>query len=333
MPAHVLTQLKQPLRKETRPDPVPRAREAVVQLQAAALNRRDYWITQGLYPGIKLPVVPGSDGAGVVRQLGPGVDPAWQDREVVFYPGIDWGEDQTTQGPRFRVLGMPDDGTFATAVRVPACLLFPKPPHLNWHEAAALPLAGVTAWRAVFTQGRLQAGQHVLITGVGGGVAALALQLAVAAGARAWVTSSSPRKIQQAVGLGAQGGLDYTHAGWAKELLKLSGPFSLIVDSAGGEGYAQLLELAAPGGRVVSYGATAGRPPTLDLFRVFWKQLHLVGSTLGSPQDFAALLEFVTRHQIRPVVDRVFPLDDVNTALDTLAQTRQFGKLVLDCSA
>lgn len=357
MQAVVFAGVGEPLVCLERPDLEPREGQVIVELKAAAMNRRDYFITQGLYPGIKTPVVLGSDGSGIVAQVGRGVSESWLGREVVFYPGIDWGDNPSAQSRAFRVLGMPDDGTFATSVAVPAELLYAKPPHLSWQEAAALPLAGVTAYRAVFVQGMLRQGaspkmgqaagvhdlepgpsaeqppraQHVLITGIGGGVATFALQFAVAIGAEVWVTSSSPRKIQHAVSLGAKGGFDYRNTGWHRELIKLSGPIDLIVDGAGGGGYAALIEAAAPGARIVNYGATAGRPPELDLFKVFWKQLHLVGSTLGSPRDFAAMLDHVNQHRIRPVVDQVFALDDAPTAIARMAQSPQFGKLVLNC--
>jgi NADPH:quinone reductase-like Zn-dependent oxidoreductase len=331
MQAVVFTGVDQPLACETRPELQPHEGQAVVELKAAALNRRDFWITRGLYPGIKTPCVLGSDGAGVVARIGQGVSESWLGREVILYPGIDWGQNPEAQGRTFRVLGMPDDGTFATSVAVPAELLFPKPPHLSWQEAAALPLAGVTAYRAVCVQGTVRAGQRVLVTGIGGGVATYALQFALAAKADVWVTSSSPRKIQHAVSLGAKGGFDYRNAGWYRELLKLSGPLDLIVDSAGGDGYADLIEAAGMRGRIVSYGATAGRPAGLDLFKVFWKQLHLIGSTLGSPQDFESMLDLVNRCHLRPVIDQVFSLDDAQQAIARMERAPQFGKLVLNC--
>jgi len=215
---------------------------------------------------------------------------------------------------------------------VPAMQLHPKPAHLNWQEAAALPLAGVTAYRAVFSQGGLEAGQTVLITGIGGGVATFALQFAVAAGAKVWVTSSSPHKIQRAVTLGAQGGFDYTNETWTKECAKLAGAPELIIDSAGGAGYGALLHLAAPGGRIVNYGSTAGPPPKLDLFKIFWKQLRIQGSTMGSPRDFAAMLKLVDQHGIKPVIDATFPLAEGNRALEQMKTSPQFGKYVLTCS-
>ena len=330
MKSLVLTELKTPLQLEERPDLEPGDGEVVVQLKAAALNRRDYWITQGLYPGIEPPVTLGSDGAGVISKIGSGVEGISNGDEVLINPGWNWGEDESAQASRFQILGVPRDGTFATEVLVPADAVHARPRHLNWHEAAALPLAGVTAFRAVFSQGQLQAGENVLVTGIGGGVATFALQFAKAAGATVFVTSSSATKIERACELGATAGFDYTDDGWAKRLQKEHGPMNLIIDSAGGDGYAGLIDVAAPGGRIVNYGATAGPPKKFDLMKVFWKQLRVLGSTMGSPRDFAAMLEFVQSKQLRPVLDESFPLERGNEALARMRDCEQFGKIVLE---
>lgn len=329
MPALILKQIKAPLELVDREPLLPGPNEVVVQLKAAALNRRDYWITQGLYPGIAPPVVLGSDGAGVVGKTGSSLGNYWNNREVIINPGWDWGDDQRVQSESFRILGSPDDGTFATEVLVPQAYLHAKPDHLNWQQAAALPLAGVTAFRAVFSQGGLQAGETLLINGIGGGVATFALQFGVASGAEVWVTSSSTEKIERAIELGARGGFDYTRDQWWKAMAQQCSPPNLILDSAGGPGYGALLNLAAAGARIVNYGATAGAPEKLDLFKVFWKQLTLQGSTMGSPADFSAMLELVQKHNIRPIVDRVFPLAAGNEALTLMKTSPQFGKYVL----
>ena len=330
MKALTLQQLKSPLELLDRPPLRPGPSEVVVALKAAALNRRDYWITQGMYPGIELPVVLGSDGAGVVRETGSALGNYWNDREVIINPGWDWGDDQQVQSDSLRILGLPGDGTFAAEVSVPQEYLHAKPAHLDWHEAAAVPLAGVTAYRAVFSQGGLEAGETILINGIGGGVATFALQFAVAIGAKVWVTSSSQQKIERAVEMGAVGGFDYNADSWWQEMSAQAGAPNLIIDSAGGPGYGALLKLAAPGGRIVNYGATAGPPEKLDLFKVFWKQLTLQGSTMGSPADFAAMLELIEKHKIRPVIDRVFPLAAGNEALSLMKASPQFGKYVLE---
>ena len=329
MKALTLRQIKTPLELLDRNDPDPRGDEVLVKLAAAALNRRDYWITQGMYPGIEPPVVLGSDGAGIVSACGEGVDESLSGKEVILDPGINWGDHQTHQSPDYTILGLPVDGTFASEVLVSASQLHARPQHLDWHESAALPLAGVTAYRAVFSQGGLQTGENVLITGIGGGVATFALQFAVAAGANVWVTSSSGDKISRATDLGAKGGFDYTNDSWWKDMLKQAGAPNLIIDSAGGKGYGSLLNLAAPGGRVVNYGATAGPPEKVDLFKIFWKQLRIQGSTMGSPADFREMVNFTTTHEIHPIVDNVVPLADGNDAIARMKSSPQFGKVVL----
>lgn len=332
MKAQVFTRLKSPLAIEERSDLVAGEGQVVVDLKSSALNRRDYWITQGMYPGIELPVVLGSDGAGVASSLGNSVDSSWQDAEVLINPGWNWGSTARAQSGDFQILGMPTDGTFAEQVSVPADYLHRKPDHMDWHQAAALPLAGLTAYRALLTQGQLSEGQSVLITGVGGGVAGYALQFALAAGATVFVTSSSAEKLEHCVKLGAKQGFNYKEEDWHKELLEQHGPVDLIIDSAGGAGYASLIECAAFGGRIVNYGATTGPPEKLDMFSVFWKQLTLQGTTMGSPADFTAMLEFVSQHKIVPIVDEVLPLESANEALARMAAHQQFGKIVLSVS-
>ena len=323
MKALVLNEVKQPLVLQERPSPEPGSGQVTVKLKAAALNRRDYWIIQGLYPGIRCPVILGSDGAGIAD---------FKEKEVIINPGYNWGDRQEVQGNDFKILGMPDDGTFAEEIVVPQQQLFPKPEHLSWEQAAALPLAGLTAYRALFKQGRLQSSQTVVITGIGGGVACIALQLAVAAGATVIVTSSSQDKIDKAMATGATAGFLYTAEGYASQVNEQFGPVHLIVDGAGGDGYGELIDMVCPGGRIVNYGATAGIPGRLDLRKVYWKQLNLAGSTMGSPDDFAAMLDMVGRHEIRPIIDEVFALNDGNKAFEKMNISSQFGKLVLRVS-
>ena len=319
----------QPLSLESRRAADPDKGEVVVALRAAALNRRDFWITRGLYPGLQPDVVLGSDGAGVIVRVGEGVLDRRLGEEVIIDPSLSWGSREVAQSESYQILGMPNDGTFAQEVVVPEGNAVPKPEHLNWEEAAALPLAGLTAYRALVSRGGCIAGERVLVTGIGGGVATWALQFAVAMGAEAYVTSSSGDKIRRACDLGAKVGFDYRANDWGKAMVATHGPPDLIVDGAGGEGYAELVRMAAFGGRLVSYGATAGAPPSLDLFKVFWKQLSLLGSTMGSPADFRAMLDFVRTHRLRPAVDEVFSLASGNTAIERLGQATHFGKIVL----
>ncbi len=271
----------------------------------------------------------GSDGAGTVLTVGSPKDTAWVGREVIINPALDWGVNPRAQGSQFRILGLPDAGTFAEQCVVPVANLALKPSHLSWEQAAALPLTGLTAWRALFTRAQLQPGERVLITGIGGGAALIALQLAVAAGAQVWVTSSSPEKIARAISVGALGGVNYGAMNWAEALQQQAGRFEVIVDSAGGEGLAQLIDLTTPGGRIVFFGATHGNPSSLDLRKCFFRQINLLGTTMGSPEDFANLMTFVAARKITPVVDKVFPLAEADAALRRMAAGEQFGKIVL----
>jgi NADPH:quinone reductase-like Zn-dependent oxidoreductase len=311
-------------------DPEPGPGEAVVALRAAALNHRDAWIRQGLYAGITLPIILGSDGAGDVTAVGDGVERSWLGRHVVINPSLGWGNDPRVQGPAYRILGLPDNGTYAERVKVPAENLFPKPDALSWEAAAAVPLAGLTAYRALVTRARVQPGETVLITGIGGGVATMALAIARHLGARVVVTSASDAKLARARQLGADGGANYTREDWGKQVQTLcdGGP-DVIVDSAGREGFPTLLDIVKPGGRIVTFGATTGSPSTLEVRRIFWKQGSILGTTMGTPAEFAGLLALVDG-RITPVVDRVFPLAAAAEAHRRMDQGDQFGKIVLE---
>ncbi len=299
------------------PEPKRGAGENTVLLKAAAMNRRDHWIVEGHYPKIRLPVTLGSDGAGIC-----------DGKEVLINPGIGWGVSEAAQSKDFRILGMPDDGTFAQHVVVRKENIFPKPMHLSWEEGAALPLAGVTAYRALFVRGQCRPGQRLLITGIGGGVALTAMQMAISAGLEVYVTSGDNEKLRRATELGAAGTANYREPDWPDALRGQCDGVHIILDSAGGEGFGHLLKLTLPGGCIVTYGGTAGVVPNFSPQVVFWRQLSLLGSTMGSPADFQAMLDFVTRHEIRPVIDSVFALDEAESAFDRLAGSAQFVKIV-----
>lgn len=311
------------------PPPTPAADEVIVGIKAAALNHRDVWIKTGQYAGLKYPSIPGSDGAGVVMAVGSASDSAWVGREVIVNPSFGWGESEHAQGPNFAILGLPRDGCFAERTAVPVSQLAAKPSHLSWEEAAALPLAGLTAYRAVFSRAGLKPSDRVLITGVGGGAAVFALQFALAAGAEVWVTSSSPEKIARAIQLGAKGGFDYTKSEWSAEAANRVGAFNVIVDSAGGPGFEALLDLGAPGARIVFFGATRGNPPLLPMRKVFWRQISLLGTTMGSLADWRAMVEYVSLHRLKPIVSEVFPFARAAEAFDLMERGGQFGKIVL----
>ncbi len=313
----------------TVPDPQPGPGEALIALRAAALNHRDVWIKLGQYAGLKFPCIPGSDGAGVVTAVGSAADQAWVGREVVINPALEWGSDPRAQGGGFSILGLPHDGTLAEQVAVPVAQLTARPAHLSWEEAAALPLAGLTAYRALFARAQLRSGERVLISGVGGGVALTGLQFAVAAGAEVWVTSSSEEKIARAVERGARGGFLYSEAGWERRAAQSPGPFDVIMDSAGGAGFGALVDAAGPAARLVFFGATRGNVPDFPLRKIFWRQISLFGTTMGSPADWADMTAFVARHRIRPVVDRVFPFGEAAAAFNLMERGGQFGKIAV----
>lgn len=318
MTALVLKSKEEPFYLGEWPEPSPEEGEVIVDLKAAALNHRDVFITQGLYPGIRFPSILGSDGAGIL-----------DGREVLINPAMDWGADPKVQSRKFHILGLPKNGTFAEKVAVPKEKVLDKPAHLSWEAAAALPLAGLTAYRALFTRGGLREGERVLITGIGGGVALTALQFALAAGASAWVTSSEDSKITRAVEMGAEGGANYKQEGWPDKLKEKGGGFDLILDSAGGKGFPPLLKLCRPAARIVVYGGTTGSVPKLSPQILFWKQISILGSTMGTDAEFADMIAFVDRHKIDPVVDAVFPLSRGQEAFDRMDKGQQFGKIVL----
>ena len=301
-------------------DPQGDAEHAIVRVKAAALNHRDLFIRQGQYAGIKYPAILGSDGSGVLDK---------GNREVIINPTLNWGSDPRAQQKIFRILGLPDDGTLAEHVKVPTENLADKPAHLTHEQAAALPLAGLTAYRALFTRANVQKGERVLITGIGGGVALFALQFAVAVGAAVFVTSGSAEKLAQAKAMGALGGANYKEDKWADVLRTQAGEFEVIVDGTAGDGLNTLCDVAAAGGRLAFYGGTLGNPKEVIWRRIFWKQLTVLGSTMGTPADFAAMVAFVNEHKIVPTVDSVFALADANAALQRMAAAAQFGKIVL----
>lgn len=318
MKALVLNELHQPFDFQEVEMPVPAPGEVLVRLHAAAFNRRDWWITRGQYSKIKLPAILGSDGAGEYRG-----------RAVLINPSLDWGDDPACQGKSYRILGLPENGTFAEYIRVPRKNLAPMPRHLSWEQAAALPLAGLTAYRCLFTRCRLRAGERVLISGVGGGVALTAMQFALAAGAEVFVTSGSAEKIEKAVQMGARGGANYREEGWDKQLKEQAGGFDVVVDSAGGDGFAALLTLCNPAARIGVYGGSLGKINGLSPQILFWKQISILGSTMGTQAEFRKMLAFVERHEIVPAVDSVFPLEQGNAALNRMDESGQFGKIVL----
>ncbi|MFI5165589.1 MAG: zinc-binding dehydrogenase [Thermoanaerobaculales bacterium] len=320
----------------TKPHPGPG--EAVVAVRAAALNHLDLFVLRGLPGlGVSFPHIGGADGAGVVAEVGDGVTTWKSGDEVIINPGLWCGicefctRGEESECVTFRVLGEHIDGTFAEFVRVPAACLAPRPQHLGWIEAAALPLTFLTAWRMLVTRARLRPGETVLIHGVGGGVAMAALAIAKRAGAWVIVTSSDEGKLKLAKQLGADATINYATADVSKEVRSLTGKrgVEVVVETGGAATWGTSLRCAAKGGRLVTCGATTGPNPSEEIPLIFWKQLSILGSTMGSRADWLDMLRAVGAWGLRPVVDTVVPLERGRAAYERLARGQQSGKIVL----
>ena len=303
--------------------------QIAVRIARAAFNRRDVYITQGLYPAIALPCTLGSDGAGTVASLGDGVDGPPSGTPVVIDPQLGWVEGGPPVSDQSSILGMPVDGTFAQYCVVPAANVHRTPTGLTNDEAAAIPLAGLTAYRATVTRGRVSKDDVVLVTGIGGGVQTFVLLFAKHVGARVVVTSGSDEKLARASALGADVAINYaTLPAWYKDVRAATGGGpTLVVDSAGGETLARCLEIARPGARVVVYGGTNG-DATIRPYAIFWKSLDVLGTSMGSPSDFAAMLALF-EEGLRPAIDRVFGFHEAPAAARRLLEGKQFGKVIL----
>jgi len=314
--------------------PVPElsAGEVLVKVKAASLNHRDLWIQKGLYGGLRFPSIQGSCGCGIVEKTGDSVDQKWVGKEVVLNPSLNWGKDPRTQAKDYIILGMAQDGTFAEYVKIHSRLLFDKPSHLTSEEAAAIPLAGLTAFRALFSRAQASVGENVLVTGIGGGVAMLCMQFAIAKGCNVFVTSGSEEKIARAVSLGAKGGVSYKSENWHKDIQKMSGGFDVVIDSSGGDTFAKAVDICKPAGRIAMYGATLGAFNSGVPAKIFWKQISLFGSTMGNDEDFASMINFVREQKIKPVIDSVYKLEDAQTAIEKMESGKQFGKIILTIS-
>lgn len=331
MKAVVLSEILKPVSYEDIDMPTNLADdEALVKITAAAINHRDIYISEGLYAGIQLPAVLGSDAVGVVVSVGKGIDAqVWQGARVIINPNINWGERADTQDKKYEVLGMPTQGTMAEYIKVPLHRLYFAPLHLTLEQAAAIPLAGLTAYRALFSRAQARKGDRVLISGIGGGVAVFAMQFALAAGLETWVTSSSDTKIERAIHMGAKGGANYKGKDWHKSLQKQAGGgFDVVIDSAGGEGFGYFIDIANPAARIAFYGGTQGKF-TVNPQKMFWKQISLLGSTMGSDKDFEDMLAFINKHEIVPLLDSVWLMLHAQKAFDYMRDGQQFGKIIL----
>jgi NADPH:quinone reductase-like Zn-dependent oxidoreductase len=320
------------------PDPVPGPGQVRVRIRAGALNHLDIFVRNGI-PGIGLsfPHVLGSDGAGVVDAVGPGVAGRAPGEEVVLNPGVNCGtcefclKGEHSLCVSFHLIGEHVGGTFAESVVVPAINAYPKPAALSWEEAAAFPLTFLTAWRMLVTKARVRPGETLLIIGIGGGVAIAALQIARILGMTVGVTSGSPEKIARAKAMGAEFGIDHSAGDFSREVRKRTGKrgVDVVLDSVGKATWRSSIASLAKGGRLLTCGATTGPDPVEDVGRIFWNQLTVHGSTMGTHGEFAEMLRLFRDGSVRPIVDAVYPLSEAKEALRRLDEKRQFGKIVV----
>jgi NADPH:quinone reductase-like Zn-dependent oxidoreductase len=301
------------LRYEDAPDPEPGPGEVLVQLRAASLNRLDLWVRAGR-PSVAKPRILGADGAGVDES----------GRRVVINPGIEHGD-------RISVIGEHMDGTHAELVAVPESNVYPIPDELSFEEAAAFPLVFETVYRMLVTRAGLREGEWVLVWGVGSGIGTASLQLAKALGGRVIATSSSDAKLELAKVLGADAVVNH-EAGDVVEAVKeaTGGPGAdVVVEHVGEATWQRSLQAVRSHGRIAVCGATTGPNPKAALHRIWWKQLTILGSTMGTKNDFEGAFELVKSGKAKPVIDTVFPLADARAAHERMEAGEQFGKIVL----
>ena len=320
------------------PDPSATPGRVVVRVKACALNYLDIWVRRG-WPGLKLemPHWCGADVAGEIAAVGDGVSGWAAGQRVVVDPGINRVQDEYTRrgeasvSPGYHILGEHVRGGAAEYVAVPAENLAPMPDGLDFPQAAAPLLAGLTAWRMLIHRAGLQAGESVLVVGAGGGVNTLSIQIAKLAGAVVFAVASSEEKAARARSLGADVVIDRSQVDWVREVFKLTGRrgVDVVVDNVGRATLAGSMQAVARGGRIVIVGNTSGPMAEIDIRFIFGKQISLIGSTMGNHQDFLAVIELLRQGKLKPVIGRVVPLRDGIEAYRLMEEGRQFGKILL----
>ena len=308
------------LRLDEVEDPVAGPGEILIRLKAASLNHLDIWLRQGL-PSVPKPRILGADGAGVVEALGEGADGFELGQRVVLNPGLRNGAE---------IVGEHRDGTHAELIAIPRENVHPIPEELSFEEAAAFPLVYETAYRMLVTRAGLREGEWVLVWGIGSGVGSAAFLIAKALGAKVVVTSSDDGKLERASELGADETVNH-ESGDVVSVVKeaTEGGPHVVVEHVGEATWKTSLQVARTGGRIAVCGATSGPNPPANLHRIFWKQLSILGSTMGTAEDFAGVYELVASGRVKPLVDRVFPLEEAADAHRYLESGKQFGKVVL----
>ena len=318
------------------PDPAPGPGEVLVGIRAAAMNRLDLFVRDGI-PGVPLPQVPGADGAGVVEAAGAGVSGLTPGDRVLIQPGLFCGACEFCRSGeqslcvKFRIVGEHGPGTFAEKAVLPAVNLFPIPAGFSFEEAAAFPLAYQTAWRMIVGRGGVRPGDTVLIHGIGGGVGWAALEIAVLCGARVIATTSGSEKAREARAAGASLVVDYTVEDVGEVVRRETAKrgVDVVVDSVGEKTWLKSLKAVRRGGKIVTCGATSGPNPAEEIRLIYWKQISILGSTMANDSEFRALLAAVGSGRLRPRIDQVLPLSRAAEAYRLLEEGRQFGKIVL----
>jgi NADPH:quinone reductase-like Zn-dependent oxidoreductase len=324
------------------PEPEPAENEVILDVRSAGLNHLDIWVRKGR-SGLKLsePHILGSDAAGIVVAVGAKVSTVTVGDEVILNPGLSCGRceycnrGEQSECTSFGIVGLSTQGTFAERVAVPARNVFPKPSHMSSNEAGAFVLAYLTAWRMLMTRAQLKPGQTVLIHGIGGGVALCALQLAKLAGAEVIVTSSSDEKLNRAVKIGADHKINYRAvddvAQCVKDITSGTG-VDIVIDTPGAATWPIDFSAVRRGGKIVICGVTSDAEAVTNLRALYWNQLTIMGSTMGSNEDFRQMINAVTTAKLRPVIDSVSPLENVTDAMGRMEAAEQFGKIVLQVS-
>jgi NADPH:quinone reductase-like Zn-dependent oxidoreductase len=320
------------------PKPVPGPDDVVITVKAVSLNRLDLWVREGL-PGLKLPMpfILGSDVAGLIDQVGANVRGLAPGQRVTIHPG--WWDttcEYCLRGEHslcvnFKIFGEHLPGGYAEFVCVPARNVLPIPDDFSFEEMAAVPLAFLTAWRALITRAHLRPGEDVVVLGAGSGVSTAAIQIAKYAGARVLATSQSDDKLQRARELGADVLINYTKQEWEREVWLATNKrgADVVVDSVGEATWLKSVRALGKGGRLVTYGATSGPNPKEEIRQIFWKQLEIIGTTMSNQGEFIDVMKLVFRRALKPVVDVVMRLENAREAHERLAHNEQFGKIVL----
>lgn len=305
------------LRYEDAPDPVPEPGEVLIRLRAASLNRLDLWIRKGL-PSVPKPRILGADGAGL--------DP--DGRRVVINPGIEHGD-------RISVVGEHMDGTYAELIAVPRSNIYHLPDGISFEDAASFPLVFETVYRMLVTRAGLREGEWILVWGVGSGIGTAALQLGKALGGRVLATSSSDAKLERATELGADAVVNHETGDVVDAAREVTGGpgVDVVVEHVGEATWDTSLQAVRPHGRITVCGATTGPNPKAALHRIWWKQLTILGSTMGTREDFEGAYELVRSGKAKPIVDSVYPLADAAAAHERMESGEHFGKIVLTISS